>query len=82
LVQSSAPAGALAAELESSGGLQFVVHQAVGMIAAQLEVSVLHAMIRLRAYAFANDRPLGDVARDMVARKLRFDAESSQNGTD
>jgi GAF domain-containing protein len=82
LVQSSAPPGALAAELESSGGLQFVVHQAVGMMAAQLEVSVLHAMIRLRAYAFANDRPLGDVARDVVARELRFDAESSENGNE
>jgi ANTAR domain len=81
LVQSSAPAGALAAELESSGGLQFVVHQAVGMIAAQLECSVVHAMIRLRAYAFSNDRPLVDVAHDVVARTLRFDADSSETGS-
>jgi hypothetical protein len=26
------------------------------------------------AYAFGNDRPLADVARDVVTRTLRFDA--------
>jgi len=30
------------------------------------------AMIRLRAYAYAHDRRLGDVAADVVARRLRF----------
>ena len=32
------------------------------MVAAQLDVSVGQALIRLRAYAFGNDRPLADVA--------------------
>ena len=44
-----------------------------GMVAAQLDVSVGDALVRLRAYAFANDRPLADIARDVVARRLRFD---------
>jgi ANTAR domain len=52
----------------------YVVHQAPGMVAAQLDVSVGQALIRLRAYAFGNDRPLAEVAEDVVARKLRFDA--------
>jgi hypothetical protein len=36
------------------------------------------ALIRLRAYAFGNDRPVTDVARDVVARTLRFDAGSGE----
>jgi hypothetical protein len=43
------------------------------MVAAQLDVSVAQALIRLRAYAFGNNRPLSDVAREVVARTLRFD---------
>jgi GAF domain len=76
--QADAPPGKLAAELEASADFQFVVHQAAGMVAAQLEVSVGQALIRLRGYAFGNDRPLGEVARDVVARTLRFDAESGE----
>jgi hypothetical protein len=48
------------------------------MVAAQLDVSVGQALIRLRAYAFGNDRPLTDVTRDVVARRLRFDAASGE----
>jgi hypothetical protein len=48
------------------------VHQASGMVAAQLGVSIGEALIRLRAYAFAHDRSLTAVADDVVARELRF----------
>jgi hypothetical protein len=72
-LQAQAPPGALAAELEAGGNFRFVVHQATGMIAAQLDVGVAEAMIRLRAYAFANGRLLRDVADDVVARRVRFD---------
>jgi hypothetical protein len=51
------------------------VHQATGMIIAQLGVSAAVALVRLRAYAYANDRRLRDVARDVVARRLRFYAD-------
>ena len=49
------------------------VHQATGMVAAQLEADVRVALSRLRAYAWSRDRSLGDVADDVVARRLRFD---------
>jgi hypothetical protein len=42
------------------------------MVAAQLGVSVGEALVRLRAYAFGNDRPLVGVAESVVARTLRF----------
>jgi AmiR/NasT family two-component response regulator len=48
------------------------VHQATGMVLVQLEVSAQEAFVRLRAHAFATRRPLGDVARDVVARRLVF----------
>ena len=73
VLQANAPPGDLAAELEAGADFHYVVHQASGMVAAQLEVSVGQALIRLRAYAFANDRPLAAVADDVVGRSLRFD---------
>jgi hypothetical protein len=72
-MQGKARPGAIGAELEEGADLRFVVHQASGMVAAQLEVSVAEALIRLRAHAFANDRRLVDVATDVVARRLRLD---------
>lgn len=78
VMQANAPPGKLAAELEAGSDFQYVVHQASGMVAAQLEVSVGQALIRLRAYAFGNDRPLTEVAKDVVARTLRFDAASGE----
>jgi ANTAR domain len=52
--------------------LQAVVHQASGMVSAQLEVSVGQALIRLRAHAYGNNLPLAEVAEDVVSRRVRF----------
>lgn len=82
LMQAKAPPGALAAGLEAGGNFQFVVHQASGMVAAQLGVSVGEALIRLRAFAFSQDRVLTDVARDVVGRRLRFDARTGDGERD
>jgi hypothetical protein len=54
---------------------QAVVHQATGMILVQLGVSAETAFARLRAYTYAHDRRLGDVAREVVDRRLRFDPD-------
>jgi hypothetical protein len=34
------------------------------------------ALVRLRAYAYAHDRRLRDVAGDVVARRLRFEPDT------
>ena len=78
LLQADAPAGTVAAELEANADFQYVVHQASGMVAAQLDVTVAQALIRLRGHAFGNDRSLTDIARDVVDRRLRFDAVSGE----
>ncbi len=64
LLQANAPPGDLAAELEAGADFHCAVHPASGMVAAQLEVSVGQALIRLRANAFANDQPLAAAADD------------------
>lgn len=48
------------------------IHQATGMVVAQLSVTPRVAYLRLRAHAFAQDRPLTAVARDVIERRLRF----------
>jgi len=53
------------------------VHQATGMISVQLSSSVGEAFIRLRARAFAENRPLSELATDVVARRVRFDNEDT-----
>jgi hypothetical protein len=78
VLQANAPPGQLAAELERGADFQYLVHQASGMVAAQLDVSVGHALVRLKAYAFGNDCPLTGVAENVVARSLRFDDRSGE----
>lgn len=80
VLQADAPPDKLAFELGVGADFHYVVHQASGMVAAQLNVSVAQAQVRLRAHAFGNDRPLTEVARDVVARRLRFDAENGDRG--
>lgn len=54
---------------------QAEVYQATGMMSVQLGVSLEEAFVRLRAHAFAAGLPLGDIAGDVVSRKLRFDPD-------
>jgi AmiR/NasT family two-component response regulator len=48
------------------------VHQATGMIQAQLDTTATDAFLRLRARAFASGVPVDEVAREIVARRLTF----------
>jgi hypothetical protein len=43
------------------------------MIAVALEIPVAEAAVRIRAHAFGADRPVADVAGDIVAGRLRLD---------
>ena len=75
VMQSHAAPGQLALELEAGADFQYVVHQAAGMVAAQLETSVVQALVRLRAHAFGGGTPLLEVARAVVERRLRFEEQ-------
>ncbi len=54
------------------------IHQATGMVVAQLSVPPHVAYLRLRAYAFSRERPLTDVAREVIERRLRFDPDDER----
>jgi ANTAR domain/GAF domain len=56
------------------------IDQATGMVSAQLDVAIGEAFVRLRAYAYAQDRRLSDVASDIVARHLRLSPDQPQDG--
>lgn len=51
--------------------------QAQGMVMVQLGVSLAEALVRIRAHTYAENRRLNCVARDIVARRLRFDPDHS-----
>ena len=70
--QAGAPSGVVAEELEAGADFHFAVHNAAGMVSVQEEISVAEALIRLRAFAFGNNRLLADVADDVVARRVRL----------
>ena len=72
--QAEAPIGALSVELEVLGSDRAKVHQAAGIVSVQLSVSVAEGLVRLRARAFREERPLAELAGDIVARRSRFDA--------
>ena len=71
-MQTGAEPGTLGAELEAGSNLRLVVHQATGVVAEQLGITVTEALIRLRAHAFTQNRTLSDIAHDVVAGSLRF----------
>ena len=50
------------------------VSQATGMLVAQLDVEPAVALVRLRAHAYATGRSATDVARDILDRRLRLEA--------
>jgi len=51
------------------------VSQATGMLVAQLAVEPAEALVRLRAHAYATGRSATDVARDILNRKIRLEAD-------
>ncbi len=56
-----------------------VVHQATGMIAVQLGVTLTEALLRLRGHAYTSDLSLANIAADVVSRRMRF--VDSDSGT-
>ena len=51
------------------------VSQATGMLVAQLGVEPAEALLRLRARAYATGRSATDVARDILDRRLKLEAD-------
>lgn len=54
------------------------VHQATGMVAAQIDSDMASALARIRGYAFANEISIFQVADEVIARRLRLTARPSE----
>ncbi|WP_006246896.1 GAF and ANTAR domain-containing protein [Mycolicibacterium tusciae] len=67
------PASTAWAELHTLSRAE--VSQATGMLVAQLEIEPAEALVRLRAHAYSTGRSATDVARDILDRKLRLEAD-------
>jgi len=72
-VQSGAPAGTLHELLAGQPAHWAEIHQATGIVSAHLGVPLKEAFVRLRAHAFATDIPLRELAREVVAGRVRLE---------
>ncbi len=71
-MQAKALPGSVAEEVTQNADFHYVVHNAAGAVSVQRGISVMEALIQLRAYAFSHGRPLRSVAEDVVARRLEL----------
>lgn len=71
-LQADARPGRLGKELDRSFTHRAVVHQAAGIMSAQLAINVDDALVRIRAHAYAVNRSVTDVASDIVDHRLRL----------
>lgn len=56
-----------------------VVHQATGMVAVQAGRTLAEALVLLRARAYASERPIADVAYDVLNGGVHFQNESREH---
>jgi hypothetical protein len=54
---------------------QSIIHLASGMVAEQLNITIIEAMVRIRAHAYKTDQPLSLVSNKIINRQLQLDAE-------
>jgi hypothetical protein len=62
--------GSGALELSATLDHRVEIHQAQGMVMVVLQVTLVEALVRMRAHAFSTDVPLLALARDVVAGRM------------
>ncbi|WP_327357643.1 GAF and ANTAR domain-containing protein [Streptomyces sp. NBC_01304] len=69
-------------DTEDLGGYRAEIDQATGALMVQLDIGIEEAFIRLRAYAFAHELRLSDVAADVVAHRLHLTDDTDPGDDD
>lgn len=64
---------------DDEGHSRRVVHQATGMVLAQLRLSAADALLVIHGYAFSNGLTVREVAADIVARRLDFSSHLNES---
>jgi hypothetical protein len=72
-LQAEVPVGALSSAFSPMIDRRAVIHQAAGMVAVQLDVKIEDALVALRARAYQREISPGDLADEIVARRVRLD---------
>jgi hypothetical protein len=73
--QAAAAHGTAACGLDEAMDSRAELYQAQGMAMVQPRVSLADAMVLLRSHAYSHQRPVGAVARDVLAGRVRLDAQ-------
>jgi hypothetical protein len=61
------------ADISVEEATSYDVHQANGIVMTQLGIGAAEALSRMRAHAYAHERPLKDVAADIIGRTLTLE---------
>jgi hypothetical protein len=72
----SHPSGGLHPQLTGFAADRAEIHQATGMISAQAEVTLVEALLLLRARSYSTNRTMLEVSRDVLGRRIRFHPDS------
>lgn len=75
-LQSGVPLGSLAQEIENAVLFDTVVQQAAGMVSVQGSLSLSDALVLLHAHSFASGMTSSALAQRIVARHIRYDADT------
>lgn len=64
--------------VDASAFSRRVIHQASGMVLAQIDVSADDARLVIQGHAFAHGRKMMEVAQDIISGELRFSRQSGR----
>ncbi len=78
-LQHSTSPGGLHPQLVDAADSHRPIHQATGIVMVQASVGLNEALLLLRARAYAEERPLLELAQDVVARKVTFHPEDDHH---
>ena len=70
-MQAQGPSGTLPERIADLSGDRAAIEQATGMAAAQMNAGVVEGARRLRQVAAEQQRPLAEIAHEVVGRVLR-----------
>jgi len=76
--QAGVSPGDLAAAFLPGVTHQSPVQLAAGMVSEQLDIPIIEALVRLRAYAYSHEQSVNSVARSVISRELAFHEEEEQ----
>lgn len=76
--QAGVASGDLAAAFSPGISHQSQVQLAAGMVSEQLDISIIEALVRLRAHAYSKDQSVNSIAHAVISRELTFEKEEQE----